>query len=282
MRDILPDNADKIREPVVDGIFYPSEEGLLQSAVSGLLDQEKKFLDDSFAIISPHACFDYAGDIMAGAYQAAAKRNISTVVIIAPEHSDSRNEIILPESGFFKTPLGLVTINQEIIEELIGCSNIIVRNDIPHLEEHCIETQLPFIQTLFPDATVVPILMSKSRHGNMKLLANALQLTFSKKYSETLFVISVNIAHSMKKDETAEDQAELFISMIKKNNWKGILESTSKKEVSVCGADCIAAILSFNNMNYKIDVLKRSDSRAIDPSSLSTVHYAAISIKNIL
>ncbi len=282
MGNISTDNENKIREPVVDGLFYPSEKDQLQTTITDLLDKEKKYLDDSFAIISPHACLEYAGKIMAGAYQAAAKRNINTVVIIAPEHSDNRDEIILPESSSFKTPLGLVTINQEIIEELISCSNLIVRNDLPHLEEHCIETQLPFIQTLFPDATAVPILMSKSRPRNIKLLANALQLTFSKKYKETLFVISVNIAHSIKKGETAEKQAELFIRMIKENNWKGILESTLKKDVSVCGANCIAAILSFNNMNYKIDVLKRSDSRAIDPLSLSTVHYAAISIKNIL
>ena len=58
------------------------------------------------------------------------------------------------------------------------------------------------------------------------------------------------------------------------------MESMSKKKISACGADCVAAILSFNNMNYKIDILKHSNTNQFDTSSNSTVHYAAVSIKN--
>ncbi len=279
MVDIPDDNRKKIRESLVDGIFYPSEKDQLKSLILKLLDAEKKYLDESFAIISPHACLEYAGNIMAAAFQASAKRKIKTVVIIAPEHREKRNEIILPESNFFKTPLGLVPINQELVEELISCSNFIVKNDVPHLEEHCIETQLPFIQIIFPNADIVPIIMSKSKPRNIKLLANALQLTFSKKYNEILFVISVNIAHSKKAKETVNKQAEYFLKLLKECNWKGIQESISRKEISACGADCIAAILSFTNMNFKIDELKHSNSKELDPSSLRTVHYAAVSIK---
>lgn len=271
----------KIREPLVNGLFYPSRREELKEAISGFLDMESNFSANSFAIISPHACLEYAGTIMAAAYKSASKRKIDTVVILAPQHRENYDEIILPESDFFKTPLGLVKTNKDIIEELLSCSNFIIRNDIPHLEEHCIEVQLPFIQTLYPEADIVPVLMNRSKPRNVKLLSNALQLVFSGKFNTTLFVISANIAYSHTKKKSIDKEAELFIKLLLEKDWKGIQESMIKKKISTCGADCISAILCFKDINFNIELLKQDNSKKKDPYGDSNVHYAAISLRLI-
>ena len=263
---------ERIREPLVNGIFYPDEKELLKKTVTDFLDREEKYTDSSFAVISPHACYDYAGDIMAAAYKSASKRKISTVVILAPLHRENRDEIILPESCFFKTPLGLVRINDEITDELLSCSNLVIKNDIPHLEEHCIEIQLPFIQVLFPEADIVPVLMSKSKPRNIKLLSNALQLVLSNKYDDILFAVSANIASCTEGRNKANDEAGLLISLMLEGNWQGIQESLKERKISTCGADCISALLNFNGMKYRISLLKQNDSERKNPESKKIVH----------
>jgi MEMO1 family protein len=272
-------NTSKIREPLVSGIFYPSLKDQLYTEISSLLNEQTQYSDNAFALISPHACLDYAGSIMAAAYQSASKRKINTVVILAPMHRNDHDEIILPESDFFETPLGLVKINHEIIEELLSCSNSIIKNDIPHLEEHCIEIQLPFIQVLFPDADIVPVLMSKSKPGNVKVLSNALQLTLNEKYKDILFAISANIGYCTKREKTTEKEAELFTKLLLEKDKEGIQKAISENRVSTCGADCISAVLSFKNINYDIKLLKKDNSATKDPDGKSVVYYAAFSLK---
>jgi predicted class III extradiol MEMO1 family dioxygenase len=50
MVDKPDDNRKKIRESLVDGIFYPSEKDQLKSLILKLLDAEKKYLDESLQL----------------------------------------------------------------------------------------------------------------------------------------------------------------------------------------------------------------------------------------
>ena len=274
-------NTNEIREPIVDGIFYPENKEELEVKITRLLEQTKKYKGSAFGIISPHAGLEYSGQIMAAAYQSAANRKIKTIVILAPVHREPLDNIILPESNQFKTPLGVMKVNQKYIEELISCGTRIVRDEIPHLEEHCIEIQLPFLQILFPDADIIPILIGKTKPGNIKLLSNALQLIFAEHYETTLFVSTANIATSYIQ-KNSQKEAEKFINLIKEVNIQGIIEAKSQKKISSCGWMCAATILSFANMNYKVDVLMNSSSEKINSGSNNIVHYAAISLNTPL
>lgn len=267
----------KIRESIVNGIFYPSEEKELLSLIKKLMNKTNKVPGDAFAIISPHAGYTYAGKYIAQAFKSTLKRQIKNVVIVAPIHSKPNSGIYLPESKFFLTPIGSLPVNQELVEELLACSTGILNQDIPHLEEHCIELQLPFVRYLFPHASIVPILLGNSSKKNIKVLGNALQLTFSSCYANTLFIISSNMSAYIAEEE-ANRETDTLLNLIQNHDWQAIIESKGKGEISSCGAGCISTLLSFSNISYNIEVVGRGSSAQIDTSKKKVVNYAAIAL----
>ncbi|MBN1696850.1 MAG: AmmeMemoRadiSam system protein B [Spirochaetales bacterium] len=269
----------KIRGSIVNGIFYPSEEDKLRSLLEKLLNESPEKPGNAFAIVSPHAGYSYAGGIIASAFKSALKRTIKYIVIIAPIHNNPSNGIFLPESKFFLTPIGSIPVNQEMVEEMHSCSTEILCKDLPHLEEHCIEVQLPFIRHLFPQASIIPVLLGNSAMRNIKMLSNALQLTFSPHYMHTLFVITANMSGYIR-EEDADRETELLISLIIEKNWKGIVAQKENKTLSSCGAGCIASILSFNNVNYRLRVIEQNSSLSIEQNRKKKVNYASIAIYN--
>ncbi|MBN2535111.1 MAG: AmmeMemoRadiSam system protein B [Spirochaetales bacterium] len=267
----------KIRESIVNGIFYPKEEKELTDLIKNFMNKTKTVPGDAFAIISPHAGYSYAGKFIAQAFKTAMRRQIKNIVIVAPIHSRPEPGIYLPESKFFLTPIGSIPVNQELVEDLLACSTGILNQDIPHLEEHCIELQLPFVRYLFPHASIVPILLGNSSEKNIKLLSNALQLTFSSSYTHTLFIVTSNMSAFIEKED-ADRETDILLHLILKHDWKGIIDSKEKGEISACGTGCISALLSFSNISYDVKVIDRGSSGDIDTNKKKVVTYASIAL----
>jgi AmmeMemoRadiSam system protein B len=268
----------KIRAPIVEGLFYPAAAEDLKLQIEQLLEKAPNAPAEAGLIISPHAALQYAGDVAACAFKAAAKRKIKTAVIIGPQHRDHFDQIILPESQFFQTPLGTVRVNMDLVDELLTCSTRIYCNDIPHLEEHCLEIQLPFIQTLFPQADIVPVLMASQKTDTVKLLANALKLTFEKRICSTLFIVTANITSDSSSDRPAPEP-DFALDLIKKKDWQGILKAAAQRQINTCGAGGIAALLSLKTFfGSKVELLMEKCSSQVAQSSENIIHYAAIAV----
>jgi AmmeMemoRadiSam system protein B len=269
----------KIRESIVDGIFYPAEENELRTLIDNLIQTSKAEEGSAFAIVAPHAGYSYAGEFIASSFKAASKRAVKNVVIIAPIHTDPEANIFLPESKFFLTPLGAIEVNMQLANEILSCSTSILQKDLPHLEEHCIEVHLPFIRHLFPDAKIVPILLGNSTTSCVKLLSNALQLTFAHSYSQTLFVVSANMTSHMNKENT-EIETKILFDLINAFDWRGIIEAKASGRISSCGAGCISTILSFNEIEYETKIIATGSSEKQNEEHGEIVTYASIAINN--
>jgi AmmeMemoRadiSam system protein B len=266
----------KIREPIVEGIFYPSDEKHARQLIKKLLSQAGGSQGNALAIMAPHAGYRYAGPIAASSFLAASGRKVKYIVILAPAHRDPQEEIYLPESESFRTPFGLMRVDHALLDELVECSTLFFKNDIPHLEEHCIEVQLPFVQYLFPDAVIVPILLGKVNAGTVKLLSNALQVVFAERYEETLFIISANLTSYIKGTD-ARQEADTLLRLIARGDSMGIIDAHAKRKISSCGAGCIATLLSFQNINWISEVISHGCSADTNFNYNELVHYAAIS-----
>ncbi|WP_455382306.1 AmmeMemoRadiSam system protein B, partial [Salinispira pacifica] len=200
-----------VREPIVEGIFYPDEEQELHTRVRDLLRRSEVPAANAGAIIVPHAGYDYCGSIVASGMKAAAARTVRRVVVIGPVHRDPEEGIYLPESGWFRTPLGLLPVDRNAVLALEAAAGPIVRNDIPHLEEHCIEVLLPFIQYLFPSAALVPILLGKPGAALTDTLAGALADSFGPFGSDgTLVVLSANLTNYLDSEDAKRESARLL------------------------------------------------------------------------
>jgi len=79
-------------------------------------------------------------------------------VLVGPSHRVYLRGMAVPAAGSFATPLGNVAIDQTLKASLLQ-SGAVVESDTPHAQEHCLEVQLPFLQLLFDDFTLLPVVL---------------------------------------------------------------------------------------------------------------------------
>src|SRR4030042_277171 len=164
----------RVRASTVDGIFYPADREGLAQRVQGLLAGGGP-AGTAGCLISPHAAYGYSGGPAAAAFQAAAAAPVQRVLLLGPVHREASDRLLLPESEAYQTPLGATAVDQETVRRLAARDPCFALDDIPHLEEHCLEVQLPFLQTLFPQARLVPLLMGRSPARLVDALAAAVR-----------------------------------------------------------------------------------------------------------
>jgi MEMO1 family protein len=261
----------RIRESIVDGLFYPANPDELNTTIDKLMESADTLRFDASAIIAPHASYEFCGPTVAASYRAASKRIVDTVVIIAPVHREQSNEVFLTESNEFATPAGTIDVDIELTHELEACSTKIHQNDIPHLEEHAIEVQLPFIRNVFPNAKIVPILLGKPTHANVRVLAGALGAVFGETLHSVLFVVSSNLCSNCD-DKRAEMEVGMLSQLITDRDPKGIIDRYEEKTLTSCGSGCIATILSL--FSGELEVMTHTSTRS-PVSDISTDDEAA-------
>lgn len=266
---------DKRREAIVAGIFYPDDPTSLASEVDSLLAGAGDPPSSRIAA-APHASFPYSGEIAALAWKALSGRKIDTVAIIAPRHRPDEGMVYLPESSVFQCPLGDVRVDRKLVDELEDCGTIFTRNDIPHFEEHGIEVQLPFMKRLFPEATLVPVLLGRPTAASVKSLAAGISLVLGGRESCAV-LLSVDLAADSD-PRRAASRSDRIIELVTGGDWKGLLDMDSREESGSCGSGPFAALLASGIVDGKRAlILGRSDSASRRQSGEERlVHYAAL------
>jgi AmmeMemoRadiSam system protein B/AmmeMemoRadiSam system protein A len=184
-----------IRQPAVAGQFYPSDAAKLELAIRQFLQDSSAIpMEDPLAVVVPHAGYIYSGQICADAFRQVMNRSYDVFVILGVNHTTGGfRGISLADYESFRTPLGDIPIDETVTAELLAKCTDCVRSREVHLREHSIEVQIPFIQVLFPDAKIVPVIIHPpdpdlcARFG--KILAGVL------KDKKALIVISSDLSH---------------------------------------------------------------------------------------
>jgi len=114
-------------------------------------------MESPLALIVPHAGYVFSGQIMADAYRQVMGRSYDVIVVLGTNHTTGGfSGISLGDYTAFRTPLGDVPVDEESTAALLSANKDCNRNRAVHVTEHSIEVQLPFLQTLFPKAKIIP------------------------------------------------------------------------------------------------------------------------------
>jgi len=185
----------KVRQARWSGQFYDHSPKALTDTVSGFLkkvDQEK-LSGELVALISPHAGYIYSGQVGAYAYRQLEGETFDTVVILGPSHQVPVRGASVYAEGWWETPLGKIEVDSEVSKEVIGKSGLFYFDENSHKNEHSIEVQLPFLQSVLRDFKIVPILVNDSSKEFCELLADAIVSAKGKK--RMLVVASTDMSH---------------------------------------------------------------------------------------
>ena len=186
-------NAD-VRPPAVASLFYPGDARTLAEEVSSYLDQtEETPLAPGFpkAVIVPHAGFIYSGPVAASAYDRLrpARGIVRRVVILGPCHRVPVHGLALPRAKAFDTPLGRIPLDEQTMDSIRVLPQV-VESAATHAEEHALEVQLPFLQRVLGEFSLVPLVVGDAAPERV---ADVLERLWGG--AETLIVISSDLSH---------------------------------------------------------------------------------------
>lgn len=182
-----------IRAPAVAGTFYPAEPARLRAMVEEDLAEAAGVIAVAAtkAIIAPHAGYVYSGPVAGHAFAALRARaaGIRRVVAIGPAHFVPVRGIAVPSADAFRTPLGDVPVDRAAILAIRDLRQVQV-TDSPHRDEHALEVELPFLQTVLGAFTLVPLVVGDATPAEV---AEVLARLWGG--PETLIVISSDLSH---------------------------------------------------------------------------------------
>ncbi len=267
-----------VREPAVAGQFYPADSAELSAMVKTQLNgavDEAKIDGQILAIFVPHAGLVYSGPTAAFAFKLLQNSSFKNIVLCGPTHHYGfRGISVYGPSMTWKTPLGTIACNDAIC-------NAILKNDkaaaiIPqaHTEEHCLEVELPFLQTVLPNFQIVPVIMGNQDGPTIDGLAKALEAVPTD--NTTLMVASSDWQH-YRPAAQGYPMDSLGMDCFVHLDPDRLEKYFASGQVEMCGGGPAAAVLkaAIAKGGNRVKILRYSDSGDITGDKNSVVGYVA-------
>ncbi len=181
----------RIRPAAVAGLFYPADPAQLHQEIQSMLAGAEQTGEAPKALIVPHAGYIYSGPVAASAYAQleGIRHRIERVILLGPCHRVPLQGLATTSADYFETPLGRVSIDREAIDRILPLQQV-KEFDLTHQQEHSLEVQLPFLQEVLDDFSLVPLVVGDTRSEEV---SEVLELLWGG--DETLIVISSDLSH---------------------------------------------------------------------------------------
>lgn len=232
-----------IRPPAVAGQFYPADPQQLETDIRRYLNEADAPEDcENYplvkAIIAPHAGYPYSGPIAASAYVhlACSDVPVKRFILIGPAHYAPVQGLAISGAAAFDTPFGPVPVDETARAAVLALPGVAI-DDAAHQPEHCLEVQLPFLQELFLDFTIVPLLVGWSSAAEVAAAIDTLW-----DGPETRIVISSDLSHYHSHDTAQQLDRETAGAITG-------LRPEALREDSACGREAIAGLMTVARRN---------------------------------
>lgn len=227
----------RTRRAAVAGTFYTDDPSALAEEVGRYLEGGAgEPLADVGVGVSPHAGYVYSGPTAGVCYAALRHRKPRRVVLLGCSHRYRFPGPALGAYDAFETPLGRVAVDSELsarVRDRFGDAG-----DEPHEEEHCLETQLPFVQAAFPGVRVFPVLFGERAGAEHAAFGEALADLLE---GEDVVIASTDLSHYLPLDAAAAmDRATLaaVTSLDPARLWAAGMDR------ALCGGAAVAAAMA--------------------------------------
>ena len=244
MREV---KAGNIRQSVIAGSWYPGQPDVLRRTLEGYLaDAEKVELKgDLKALISPHAGYAYSGPTAAYAYkQLMDGPAFEAVIVLSPLHQAYLGRFAVTRASHYETPLGLVEVDAGLVEAL---GKEVALSRVGFDGEHSLEIQLPFLQHVLGNFTLLPVMLGESMTSGRGLAAcRELSAALAKLLHdrEALIVASTDLAHIRDYNEVVRHD-RVVIDLVERFDIEGLARALTEGRAQACGgAPVVTALLT--------------------------------------
>lgn len=279
---------ERIRPAAVAGSFYPAEAGELKELLEecfvssplgpgGARGASPSLLGG----MVPHAGYAYSGPCAAHLYSSLDK-NIRQVIVLGVNHRGRGAAAALSAAEFWQTPLGEVRVDRAAGERLKSRIDFLAEDDRPHRNEHSIEVQLPFLQSVLGEFAFVPLSLAYLTLEECRRLGEAVARAHEAGTSagaKTLLLASSDLNHYLSPKETERRDA-MALEKILALDPAGLLEAVQENDISMCGVIPTAVLLfAANALGAKrARLLKHCHSGDAAPMR-EVVGYASVAVE---
>lgn len=266
------------RHPAVSGLFYPSEPGKLRAQVEGFIRGSRLAPDPAvFGLVCPHAGYVYSGSVAGMAY-ASAPDGIRTAVILAPCHRYPVRTVSVFGGESYLTPIGEATVDRAVVERLSSAGHVWIPP--AHSAEHAEEVQVPFVQTRWPGASIVPILIGTGDTGFCRRFAADLSSALSG--TAAIVIASSDLSHYHPlADANAMDG--ILMDDFRRRDTDALARHVADGSSEACGSGPILTLLFYaeaeSGGDFDADVAGYSTSASASGDSTAVVGYMAGTVR---
>jgi hypothetical protein len=267
-----------VREPAVSGMFYPDNPGILKKDIEEYLGKAAfdPIIGDIVGVVSPHAGYMYSGPVAAYGYKAIANREYDTVIVIAPSHKRYFEGVAVIDKGGYKTPLGIVEIDEIITGKILKNCTTLHRNVDAHAGEHSLEVQLPFLQVILKKFTLVPLIMGSQDLSTCEAISEGIYGAVKDSGRKILIVGSTDLshyysyAHAVGLDGIVTGHLDNF-------DIKGLSADLGKDKCEACGSGPMITVMMLSSKlgANQSKVLKYANSGDISGDRSTVVGYVS-------
>ncbi|MCU0646267.1 MAG: AmmeMemoRadiSam system protein B, partial [bacterium] len=227
--------TEEVRKSAVAGTWYTDDPDLLHKEISRYLENSKlaNIEGEIFALIAPHAGYQYSGFVAANAYKQVMGNRYDAVIVLAPSHRELFYGVSVFNKDGYETPLGIVPVEKNIANDIIEQNEKIRSSWEGHRQEHSLEIQLPFLQVAIPDLKIVPIVFWDHSWENCKLLADAITKAIAGK--KVLLVASSDLYHGESYEECKVTDARTM-ELVTALQPEALCKAFQNREIMACGA----------------------------------------------
>lgn len=243
--------------------------------------------------IAPHAGYIYSGPIAATLYYQIALDGVpKTFVLVGPVHGLGAGVSIMSR-GVWRTPLGDVSIDEEFSDALLKNADIIAEDSSVHEDEHSLEVQLPFLQSLYGERLqIVPIATSRGDPETCAEIGKAIVKTMAEIRRDTVIIASTDMTHYgihygyapvgmspiEKILEWVKDIDAKAIETIKMLDEIKFLRLVSEKQMTMCGYApvAVAMVAAKESGASKAELVKYATSYDTQGSKDAIVGYCSM------
>jgi AmmeMemoRadiSam system protein B len=182
-------------------MFYPGDPAELRRMVQRFLagagpGTAREALVVPKALVAPHAGYVYSGPVAGSAYArlAPGRDRIRRVVLLGPSHRVPFQGLARTAAKRFLTPLGAVGVDLDAYAAVDDLPQVRLF-EAPFDGEHCLEVQLPFLQTALADFHIVPFIVGEAE---TEKVAEVIARLWGG--DETLILVSSDLSHYLDYD----------------------------------------------------------------------------------
>lgn len=268
----------RVREASVAGLFYPQDADTLRAEISHMLagSGAQQVHGTVHGLVSPHAGYMYSGSTAARGYALLRGKAYETAIVVSPSHREYFDGVSLYAGDAYRTPFGVVPVNKEVRDELSEGKGMAV-DFHGHGPEHAVEVQLPFLQEVLRNLTIVPIVIGNQQKELCLELGTLLAGVIRGR--EILLVASSDLSHYHPRPE-AEVLDRVAIADIVACDAGKLLDDLASGRTEACGGGPVASVLAALHQNgvRNVEILDYRTSGDVTGDETEVVGYVSAAL----